>query len=151
MASTKRNSLDHMSHIMRKPVYDMRTTKAQFSLCICEVCTFVVCCLDSIILLVSISELSSLYQASVATQAGLCQPCSQTSKNGYVVTWLIQDNNFADQQQAMVYDIQYRLMDMKHNTWWTTGISVSKQEAILWILLNDETEIFSTSYKHLSL
>ena len=34
--------------------------------------TFVVCCLDSVIRLVSISELSSLYLASVAAQAGLC-------------------------------------------------------------------------------
>ena len=34
--------------------------------------TFVVHCLDSIILLVSISEISSRYLASVAVQAGLC-------------------------------------------------------------------------------
>ena len=33
---------------------------------------FVVRCLDSIIPLVSISEISSLYLASVAAQAGLC-------------------------------------------------------------------------------
>ena len=33
---------------------------------------FVVCCLDSIISLPSISGISSLYLASVAAQAGLC-------------------------------------------------------------------------------
>ena len=34
--------------------------------------TFVVRCLDSMIPLVSISEIASLYLASVAAQAGLC-------------------------------------------------------------------------------
>ena len=38
------------------------------------VSTFVVLCLDSIIPLVSISEISSLYLASVAAQAGLSLP-----------------------------------------------------------------------------
>ena len=42
--------------------------------------TFVVCCLDSIIPLVSISEISSLYLASVAAQAGLSLPWSQTKE-----------------------------------------------------------------------
>ena len=42
----------------------MRTTKAQIS-------TFVIRCLDSIISLVSISEISSLYLVSGAEQAGL--------------------------------------------------------------------------------
>ena len=37
---------------------------------------FVIRCLDSIIPLVSISEISSLYLASVAEQAGLSQPWS---------------------------------------------------------------------------
>ena len=41
---------------------------------------FVVRCLDSIIPLVSISEISSLYLASVAAQASLSLPWSQTLK-----------------------------------------------------------------------
>ena len=50
---------------------------------------FVVCCLDSIIPLVSISEISSLYLASVAAQAGLSLPWSQTPKTGFFVMRLI--------------------------------------------------------------
>ena len=46
-------------------------------------------CLDSIIPLVSLSEISSLYLASVAEQAGLSQLWSQTPKTGFLVTWLI--------------------------------------------------------------
>ena len=50
---------------------------------------FVVRFLDSIIPLVSISEISSLYLASEAVQASLCLPWSQTPKTGFLVTWLI--------------------------------------------------------------
>ena len=50
---------------------------------------FVVRCLDSIIPLVSISEISSVYLASVAEQAGLSLPWSQTPKTGFFVTRLI--------------------------------------------------------------
>ena len=50
--------------------------------------TFVVRCLDSIILLVSISEIWSLYLASVAAQTGLCLPWSETPKTGFLVTRL---------------------------------------------------------------
>ena len=49
---------------------------------------FVVRCLDSIIPLVSISEISSLYLASVAAQAGLSLTWSQTQKTGFLVTRL---------------------------------------------------------------
>ena len=49
---------------------------------------FVVCCLDSILPLVSIPEISSLYFASVDEQAGLCLTWSQTPKTGFVVTRL---------------------------------------------------------------
>ena len=45
-------------------------------------------CLDSKIPLVSISEISSLYLASVAAQAGLSLPQSQTPKTGFLVTRL---------------------------------------------------------------
>ena len=51
--------------------------------------TFVVCCLDSIIPLVSISKIPSLYLASVAVQAGLSLLWSQTPKTGFLVTRLI--------------------------------------------------------------
>ena len=52
-----------------KPCFcHMRTTKAQIRL---RGCYLVVHCLDSILPLVSISEISSLYLASVAEQAGL--------------------------------------------------------------------------------
>ena len=46
--------------------------------------TFVFRCLDSIIPLVSISEISSLYLASVAAQAGLSLPWSQTLKTDFL-------------------------------------------------------------------
>ena len=51
--------------------------------------TFVSRCLDSIIALVSISEISSLHLASVAAQAGLCRTWSQTPKTDFLVAWLI--------------------------------------------------------------
>ena len=51
--------------------------------------TCVTRCLGSIIPLVSISELSSLYLASVAEQAGLYPIWLQTPKTGLLVTWFI--------------------------------------------------------------
>ena len=47
---------------------------------------FVVRCLDSIIPLVSISKISSLYLASLAAQAGLCLTLLHTPKTGFLVT-----------------------------------------------------------------
>ena len=47
--------------------------------------TFIVRCLDSIIPQVSISEISSLYLASVAAQAGLSLRWSQIPKTGFLV------------------------------------------------------------------
>ena len=58
--------------------------RSQISACI-------VCCLDSIISLVSICKISSLYLASVVAHAGLGLPWSQTPKTGFLVTWLIMD------------------------------------------------------------
>ena len=81
----------------------MRTTKAQISLRLpyannkgadqpahprSLISAFVVRCLDSIIHLVSISEISSIYLASLAAQAGLCLTWSQTPKTGFIVTRL---------------------------------------------------------------
>ena len=48
--------------------------------------TFVVRCLDSILHLVSISEISSLCLASVAAQACLNLTSSQTPKTGFLMT-----------------------------------------------------------------
>ena len=50
---------------------------------------FVVRCLDTIIPLVSISEISSLYLASVAAQAGLSLTWSQTPNTGFLVIVLV--------------------------------------------------------------
>ena len=49
---------------------------------------FVVHCLDSMIPLVSISEISNLYLVPVAAQAGLCLTWPQTPKTGFLVTTL---------------------------------------------------------------
>ena len=51
--------------------------------------TFVVGCLDSIITLVSKFEISSLYLATVAAQAGLCLTWTQTPMTGFLMTKLI--------------------------------------------------------------
>ena len=47
---------------------------------------FFVLCLDSIIPLVSTSEILSLYLSSVAAQTGLCLTWSQILKTGFLVT-----------------------------------------------------------------
>ena len=46
---------------------------------------FVVRCLDNMIPLVSIPEISRLYLTSVAVQAGLSLPWSQTLKTGFAL------------------------------------------------------------------
>ena len=53
--------------------------------------TFIVRCLDSIISLLDIAEISSLYQVSEAEQASLSLNWLQTPKTGFLVTWLICD------------------------------------------------------------
>ena len=50
--------------------------------------TFIVRCLDGIISLVSISEMSRLWLASVAEHAGLSLTWSQTPKTDFLVTGL---------------------------------------------------------------
>ena len=68
----------------------MRTTKMQMSLHIRGlISAFVVRCLDSIIPLVSISKISSVYLASVAAQAGLSLSWSETPKTGFLMMRLI--------------------------------------------------------------
>ena len=62
----------------------MRTTKMQMSLHIRGlISAFVVRCLDSIIPLVSISKISSVYLASVAAQAGLSLSWSETPEDRF--------------------------------------------------------------------
>ena len=50
--------------------------------------TFIVRCLDSIIPLVFITEISSIYLASVAAQTDLRLTWSGNPKTGFLVTWL---------------------------------------------------------------
>ena len=78
----------HLSHIMRKPVLPYANNKGadQPAHPRSLISAFVVRCLDSIIPLVSISEISSLYLASVAAQAGLSLTWSQTPSTGFLVT-----------------------------------------------------------------
>ena len=55
------------------------------------ICAFDLHCLDSIIPLLAIAEISRLQLASVAAEAGLCFTKSQTPKTGFLVTWLQSD------------------------------------------------------------
>ena len=64
---------------------------------------FVVRCLDSIIPLFSISEISSLYLASVAEQAGLSLPRSQTPKTGFLMTRLIYGPGESSRQRTTAF------------------------------------------------
>ena len=61
--------LRYLSHVMRKPIYAI-CEQQRHSL----ISAFVVHCLDSIIPLVSISKISSLYLALWAAKAGLSLP-----------------------------------------------------------------------------
>ena len=54
-----------------------------------QISAFVVRCLDSIIPLVSISEISSIYLAPVTAQAGLNLPGHKLPKTGFLATRLI--------------------------------------------------------------
>ena len=65
---------------MRKPVYAYANNKGAD-----QISTFVVRCLDSIIPLVSISEISSPYVASLVVQAGLSLTWSKTPKTGFLL------------------------------------------------------------------
>ena len=67
---------------MRKPILALCEQQRRRSAC---TSTFVVRCLDGIIPLVSVSKISSLYLASVAAQAGLSLPWSQTPKTGFLI------------------------------------------------------------------
>ena len=79
-----------MNHVMVKPVYAICEQQRRRSACASAQsdqrlgCS----CLDSIIPLVSISEIASLYLGFVAAQAGLSLPWSQTMKTGFLLTRL---------------------------------------------------------------
>ena len=78
---------------MRKPVYAICEQQRRRSTCTSTlhtlISTFVLHCLASILTLVPISEISSLYLASVAAQAGLCLTWSQAPKIGFLMAWPI--------------------------------------------------------------
>ena len=81
----------NLSHVMRKPVMPYANNKGadQPAHLRSLISAFVVRCLDSIILPVSISRISSVCLASVAGQARLSLTWSKTSKTGFLVTRLI--------------------------------------------------------------
>ena len=77
---------------MTKPAFAICKQQSRSSVHPCSlISAIVVSCLDSILPLVSISELSSLYLASLAAQTGLCLTWSQTPKTGFLVTRLIRN------------------------------------------------------------
>ena len=67
--------------------------------------TFIVRCLDSIISLVSISEISNLYVASVSAKAGMGITWSKTPKTGFLVTRL----NYTFYTRLLLFDLFYHL------------------------------------------
>ena len=78
---------------MRKPVLAICEQQRGRSACV-DISAFVFHCLDSIIPLVSISEMSSLYLVSVTAQTGSVTdqtslPWLQTPKTGFLVMTLI--------------------------------------------------------------
>ena len=78
----------------RKPVFGgLRTTKAQTSLRICTVLIgiFIIRFLESIISKLAISKISIFQLFSVAEQAGLNLPSSETPKTGFVASGLINE------------------------------------------------------------
>ena len=75
----------------------MRTTKVQIT----------VRCLDSIIPLVSISEIS------VAKQAGLSQPWLQTPKTSFLMMWLIYMNGVTKIVLLHTAGVNYQCLPMK--------------------------------------
>ena len=76
---------------MRKPVLPYANNKGadQPAHSRSLISTFVIRCLDSIIPLVSICEISSLKLVSEALQPGLSLTWSQTPKTGFLVTRLV--------------------------------------------------------------
>ena len=76
---------------------------------------FVICCLDGIVPLVSISEVSSLYLASLAAEAGLSQPWLQSPKTGFLVMRL---TLFMQWITKMLIRLLYRGVAWPDLCWW---------------------------------
>ena len=76
------------SHDMRKPVYAICEQQRRRSACASAQSDQRLCfrCLDSIISVVSIYEISTLYLASVAAHVGLSLTWSKTPKTGFLLT-----------------------------------------------------------------
>ena len=112
--------LRYFSHVMRKPVLPYANNKGadQPAHPRSLISAFVVRFLDSIIPLVSISEISSLFLASVAVQASLSLPWSQTPKTGFLVTMLI-SNYKTDQTDKTV---KFNFTICNHPTIWKDKI-----------------------------
>ena len=91
MEEKKEIRIDDLSHVLRKPVYVICEQQRRRSACASPQSdhAFVVCCLDSLIPLLAIAEISRLQLASAAEQATLSLNWSQTPKTGFLVTWLI--------------------------------------------------------------
>ena len=85
--------LKRMSLVMGKPVFALCEQKDadQAAHPRSLISIFVIRCLDSLTPLVSISEISSIYLASVAAQVGLSLTWPETPKTGFLVTRLICD------------------------------------------------------------
>ena len=82
----------YMSHVMRKNLFMLYANYKgadQPAHPRSLISAFVVRCIDSIIPLVFISKISSLYLVSMAAQASLCLTWSQTPKTGFFMMRLI--------------------------------------------------------------
>ena len=82
---------DYTIHVMRKPVYAICEQQRCRSACASTPSYQHLCfrCLDSIIPLLAIAEISRPYLPSEAQQADLSLNWSETKKKGFLVTWLI--------------------------------------------------------------
>ena len=109
---------------------------------------FVILGLDSIMPLVPISEISSLWLASVAAQAGLSLPWLQTLKTGFLVTWLIWHkqvlswpascyqlfNSFTSFVENCHWECSYRCIyvNIYRNQWLYSCFTSSLASMVLW-------------------
>ena len=81
----------NMSRVVRKPAFCICENKGADQLCGNRTTDQRLCFryIDSIIPLLSKSEISSLYPSSVTVQPGLCRTWSETPKTGFLRTRLI--------------------------------------------------------------
>ena len=85
---------------------------------------FVIRCLDSIIPLVSISKISSLFLASLAAQTRSSLTWSEAPKTGFLMTWLL---CFGTDLQEQTVQTQIRLLlnTAYHSIWASSWENVS--------------------------